>query len=276
MKRFGRVFVYVFIAFIAVCLLIFPKAVAKAAYSCMIQCGGTVIPALLPFLILSGFAIRVIRPRSAVVTTLLTGLLGGYPVGAISASQLVRDGYCSRNDAAKIAGVCSTASPGFIFGAAGGNLSLFLACLLGCLVVGIVFDRPKFTRSTAKTSPVSPISALTESISSGVVSVATICGYVIFFGVIAAIFEFLGYFPNHPLFYGTIELTAGIARLNEISALPFRSAVTAWLLCSGGVSAQLQCVCALRSEFIPIKPYFLRRLVASAVAAVSAAALAFL
>ena len=94
---------------------------------CLMQ----VIPALLPFFVLTmllssaftGANIPMLRPLGRLCrmprgseSLLLLGLLGGYPAGAQSVAEAYRSGQLQRQDAQRLLSFCSNAGPSFLFG----------------------------------------------------------------------------------------------------------------------------------------------------------------
>ena len=111
--------------------ILFPDMVAEGAKLGLTLWFHTVLPALLPFMILSGFMIkqnvtgavsRVVYPVFARLFGLskagcypaVIGLLSGYPVGAKTTAQLYKEGMLSKEEAQYLLTFCNNASPMFL------------------------------------------------------------------------------------------------------------------------------------------------------------------
>ena len=96
-------------------LLAASETAAQAVREGLALCGGSVIPALFPFLVVSRLFVatgsaaalgqllapltrRMLGVSGPGGTAVLLGLLGGYPVGAQTAGELARTGAVSRQE----------------------------------------------------------------------------------------------------------------------------------------------------------------------------------
>ena len=116
-------------------LLLAPQAAASGALQGLRACAVRVIPALLPFFVVSRMltalplptpgrrADRLFRAlfgvRAACLPALLTGLLGGYPAGAAAVTELYRAGALSKAEAERALCFCNNSGPGFFAGLIG-------------------------------------------------------------------------------------------------------------------------------------------------------------
>ena len=109
-------------------LLAASETAAQAVREGLALCGGSVIPALFPFLVVSRLFVatgsaaalgRLLAPLTRRVlgvsgpggTAVLLGLLGGYPVGAQTAGELVRTGAVSRQEGQRLLLFCNNCGP---------------------------------------------------------------------------------------------------------------------------------------------------------------------
>ena len=123
----------------AACLLGHSAQVQQAARDGLALCGASVIPALFPFFVVTGLAVRLdaaaalekpmerlmgplFRLSGACAAPLLAGLVGGYPTGARAAAELWREGRISREEAERLLGFCNNCGPGFILGFVGAGV----------------------------------------------------------------------------------------------------------------------------------------------------------
>ena len=117
-------------------LLAASETAAQAVREGLALCGGSVIPALFPFLVVSRLFVatgsaaalgRLLAPLTRRMlgvsgpggTAVLLGLLGGYPVGAQTAGELVRTGAVSRQEGQRLLLFCNNCGPAFALGVAG-------------------------------------------------------------------------------------------------------------------------------------------------------------
>ena len=95
------------------------------------MCAGSVIPALFPFLavsgtlvaaggaemfapLLSGLMTPLYRLPGQAGGALILGFLGGYPVGARTAAAFYQNGGLTRDEAERLLGFCNNANPAFL------------------------------------------------------------------------------------------------------------------------------------------------------------------
>ena len=96
-------------------------------------CTATVIPSLFPFFVLSIYLTGNLSGGSGYLPILLSGFLGGYPVGAQAVTENWKTGRISRETANKMLMFCSQAGPSFLFGMVAARFPeghLALRCLL--------------------------------------------------------------------------------------------------------------------------------------------------
>ena len=138
-------FSYLSVSFVLISLAAFilaPDEVSHGARNGLSVCAGVIIPNLMPFLVLSSLAAlsgvpQIIAKLSGRImeklfsvsglgcTPLILGFTGGYPVGAASIAQLVREGQLSRDDGERLLPFCNNTGPAFIIGAAGAGVFQF-------------------------------------------------------------------------------------------------------------------------------------------------------
>ena len=106
---------------------------AQAVRDGLSLCAGSVIPALFPFLAVSGLLTaldagaspalgplaRLLGCSQAGARAFLLGLTGSYPVGARTVAQLYRRGGISRREAGRLLMFSNNCGPAFILGVAG-------------------------------------------------------------------------------------------------------------------------------------------------------------
>ena len=139
--------------------------VRAAAAEALTLCGESVIPALFPFLAVSGLLVSMgfgewISPLFAGLmgplfrlpgqasSALLLGLVGGYPIGARTAADLYRQGLLTAGEAERLLAFCNNSNPVFlisvlgvgVFGSVRAGVWLWLIHLLSALLTGLVVE----------------------------------------------------------------------------------------------------------------------------------------
>lgn len=261
----------VLLLFCAVGLVTRTQESVQAAREALALCLETVIPSLFPFMVLSSLCIRcgqadalgrrlsgLMRPlfglSGAGGGALALGLVGGYPVGARTAAELVRSGTLKRDEGERLLAFCNNAGPGFILGVCGGAVFqsgragawLYLTHVLGALLTGMLLRggaaSPLPPRKAPKAMPqkVSMGEAMGEAVRGACASMASVCGFVVVFYVLlrlsAPLTDALPALPRAAL-TGVLELTSGALALpNSRGGFVLCAALLGW----GGLSVHAQ------------------------------------
>lgn len=249
---------------------------AQAVRDGLALCAGSVIPALFPFLAVSGLLTaldagaspalgplaRLLGCSRAGARAFLLGLTGSYPVGARTVAQLYRRGGISRREACRLLLFSNNCGPAFILGVAGlgcfGSLRagvlLWGVHILAALVIALALPRraaepPERPGSVPARPPLVP--ALIAAVRDAAGTMVYICGFVVFFLVLLRV---MGRVTGlrHPVLSGAVELTQGIL------ALPHTRRGFVWaagLLGWGGLSVHGQSAAVLSGTDLPMGPY---------------------
>jgi len=226
-------------------------------------CLRTVVPSLFPFLFLSSMltsSLSTTNRRGKHIISrlygipqggesiLLTGLLGGYPVGAKCIGEAVSQGRLSCEDGKRMLVFCNAAGPAFLFGIAG---SLFsqrwvpwclwgVHLLSGLWVARILHQKTSDIIKPSSISTPSPIQQLRQSIR----VMGEICGWIILMRTVITIAQkwCLWYLPNELqiLFSGILELSNGCISLTQIENTGLRFLLCSVFLGFGGLCVALQ------------------------------------
>lgn len=244
-------------------------------------CISAVIPSLFPFFVLTnlltgnllGSGGRFLRPLGRLCgipeggeSLLITGLLGGYPAGAVCIRQACDAGQLSRSDARRLLGFCSNAGPSFLFGIVamkfpdiGSAWVLWIIHILSALLVGTLLPGKASARVTLSAG--SGI-GLAEALKRSLHTTASVCGWVVIFRVVIAIFSrwCLWLLPREGqiIAIGILELTNGCCDLEMIENEALRFICTAGLLGFGGLCVMMQTASAVGD--LGIKTYLQGRL----------------
>lgn len=236
-------------------LLCFPEEALQAARNGMNLWLNTLIPTLLPFIILTGFLIhtsgieKILKPFSFLWKNLfglspqgayafLIGLLCGYPMGAKLSADLYQYGRISRREAEYLLTFSNNASPAFLI------TYLARICLKGSVPFGRIFlilflsdficmlffrfliyrDRTTtpedFSICKKETSTASSSEAIIDvSIMNGFETITRLGGYILLFSILAACINHFwrSTSPIKYFFTGLTEITIG---LNQIAVSP--------------------------------------------------------
>lgn len=228
-------------------------------------CLQTVIPALFPFLILSGVlngcflgqsflfmapVRRFCKIPDGTESIFLIGLISGYPVGARLITEAYNAGCITKESARRMLGFCSNAGPAFLFGMLAGVFTqkftpwiLWGIHIISSLIVAHILPCGSQERCTL---PIKHKISLTDSLNNAIRNFATICGWVIMFRLVLAFFNkwFLWIFPLElqVLISGLIEISNGCILLQQIENEGMRFIITSVILAFGGLCVGMQTV----------------------------------
>lgn len=223
--------------------------------------------------------------------------IAGYPVGTILLQRAVGEGVLSRDDAARLTGVCFGGGPAFLVGLAGAQLFGSAAagwCMLGACIAAniasacILHPRETLRGSTEQANCRLTAQMVTGAVSSAMRSLAQICGMVLLFAVVLLLGEKTGLtaLTAHLIgLFGVPQQTARalLTAFCDVTQLPalFRCGlsfstllpVTAFLLSFGGICVHCQCLAAGRG-LVSLPRLLVTRLLAALLAALLTAVLA--
>ena len=275
----------------ALYLLIFPKMCSKAMTSALKLSVHTVVPAVFPYLVLSGtfvgsgladrmgrfmeyFTRRLFGLPGCCGGVIILGIFCGFPVGAKMAGMLYQQGSISKPEAERLLAFSDFCGPSYIFSVVGAGLLqsfsvgviIFLVQTMLSLLMGILLAGKKGGGDLAYIpyKSVGFMDAFTDSVKNACLGTLQICGYVSFFAVFMSAFSpFLSSIPQNlgALFYGFFEMSGGILRLptGSASLLP-ATAILFW----SGLSVFMQvgsAVSAENTKKLSLRLYLLVRLV---------------
>ncbi len=249
-------------------LLWYPRAAANGISRGLSVCGGVIVPAVFPFLVLGGMLVRsgaaeAVGRRFSRVTRWLFGVsgcaapviliafIGGFPAGAVAVAQLRRRGALSAEEGAHLLRFCVGGGPGFIVSAVGVGLCdsaavgwvLYAANVLSALIIGIVFaDRRQRTSAPSKPTPAEPLSAaFVGAVTAACETVITMCGFVLFFSAVLSLLDATGW--SSLWLSCVLEVSNGCAAVSTHSLAPL---LLGFALGFGGLSVQCQIAAAVR------------------------------
>lgn len=249
-------------------LLGFPRAAANGISRGLSVCGGVVVPAVFPFLVLGGILVRsgaaeAVGRRFVRITRWLFGvsgcaapviliaIIGGFPAGAVAVAGLRKRGVLSAKEGERLLRFCIGGGPGFIVSAVGVGLCdsaavgwvLYAANVLSALVIGILFaDRRQHETIPPKPLPAEPLSAaFVGAVTAACETVIAMCGFVLFFSAVLSLLDAMGW--SSLGLSCLLEVSNGCAAAATHSLAPLLLGFT---LGFGGVSVHCQIAAAVR------------------------------
>ena len=239
-------------------------------------CLEVLIPSLFPFFVLSvwmtgnllGADLAVLRPLgrlsgvpAGAESLLLTGFLGGYPVGAQNVALARRWGQLSREGAWHLLRFCSNAGPAFFFGVIGGAFDspgtvwlLWSIHMVSALLTGVL-SRPRKNSAPVGMEP--KALPLPAALKQAVAVMGQVCGWVVLFRMLLCYLEgwLLWALPAgwQAVAAGALELANGCVRLREITSPEYRFLAAAGLTALGGLCVTLQTLSV--TDGLSLRPY---------------------
>lgn len=277
-------------------LLFYPEEALYASRQGLKLWLFTLLPTLLPFLILSSILIgtdktdTLLNPLGFLWKTLLglspagayafcLGLLCGYPMGAKLTADLYRRGSINRQEACYLLTFSNNASPMFLTSFVvleclgkkelllPSYLILYTANFICCLCFRIYYRKSIWETHTCQsavekkeTSSTPDLGTLTDaSIMNGFETITRLGGYILLFSIFSAMVGHFWPFSAHSryLVLGTLEISTG---LHQFSASPVSFAekfiLTLSFTAFGGFCILAQTKSVLNESGLSIRPYF--------------------
>lgn len=281
-------------------ILRYPELSARYAAMGLHSWFECMVPALLPFMILSGIMIRqnlterfakvlspllkpVYRLNDNCVYGILLGFLCGFPMGARTASDLYERKRISKREASLLLAFCNNIGPvyflNFLLPTIGMRRPLqILLCLCGMYGIPLLYgiflrysgfllpeDTDHIRERSPSTAPAEPfLQSLDEAMQSGIAGITTLGGYMV-------LFNLLNLVPHTllPLMGAGENLTLFASCLLEITGgvtrcgagLPFPVLV---LMPIGGLSCVAQTASMVRNTDLSVKNYVIHKLIQTA------------
>lgn len=282
-------------------MLAFPEHYMKATGRGLALFASNVLPAMFPFLFLNTMlsntrAIPFInkafeKPVNKVfgvvkegAFVLISALICGYPVGAVTTARLYENGDISRDDVRSFLPFTSLAGPVFILSTVSSifedknvGLVVLISHYVGTFINGLVWRFLSHTRARKRNhienGPVvintSALSAdlathlLGEAVTSSALSMLTVGGYIVLFGLVADTFELLPFWGDLPailrvVFTFPVEMTRGVVEASTLASLPLSVGFATLSVTFGGMSVLAQqyhflsrCKCSVFDLILP-------------------------
>ena len=300
MKRRIRTDVCLILCGILVWFLADAKHLRCEAAKALTLCAGTVIPALFPFMVVTGLLVRLgfaqwlapdmaglmaslFRLPGCAGSALLLGLVGGYPIGARTAAELYTSGGLTRQEAERLLTFCNNSNPVFlisvlgagVFGSVRTGLWLWLIHICAALLTGLLFrglgrGRKTVPPAISFQAPSLP-AAFVSSVRDSAGTMLSVCAFVTFFYVLIS--------PLTALPGPWAALAVGCGELFSLTPL-LPCDRTGFLLAAGcagwgGLSVLCQTAALLDGTDLPLAPCLLGKLTHGLLSALLAAAVSF-
>lgn len=282
-------------------MLLFPKKVLADSLAGLNLWFHTVLPSLLPFMILSNALIganvvsQLMRPFSGFFRHVLglspeggyawlLGLFCGFPMGARLTGDMYRQHRISREEAGYLLTFANQSSPMFLstyvvlhgLGDSTMTLPVFVIFYASAFLTSLIFRIRSRRFGLPPSKPKKEVpeqtsygNLLDTSIMNGFEIITRLGGYIILFSILAGIVLQLPA-PLHtaaPFLSGLTEITTGIHTISG-TTLPLQVKFTAIVCCTafGGFSTVAQTSCMLNGTGLSIFTYLKGKLVNAAVA----------
>ena len=284
--------IFLLITAFFLCMLFFPNEAFQGASSGLLLWFQTLLPSLLPFIILSNVLVHtnaifyisnilypIFHPLFGISKhacyPLLIGFLCGYPMGAKTIADFTKRGLVCKNEGQYLLSFCNNTSPMFIVSvllaknikAPSYTLGTLLILLFSPIICSFIFRHfYNIKNHCLKTSNLSTpklcfqFHVFDTSILNGFESITKIGGYIILFSIL---FQYGKVLPNL-FFLPFLEITCGIPQIMSWK-LPFHTTyILALSLTSfGGCCSIAQSSAMLQGSGLSIKPYIIQKLITS-------------
>lgn len=252
-------------------LMLRSRAATEAAAQAVRSCATVVFPTLFPFSVVtrrltrSGalqfrrgerLSQRLFGVPASGLGVFAVGSCGGYPLGVSAACELVQSGQLQKAAAERLLAFCNNTGPAIFFGMVGALLFesplpcavLYGIHILSALMTGILFSRPA-RASGGGAAARGAIERFSDSLRASFLSVAQLCGYVVFFAVITRLildFPVISWMISHGPLPEEVARAALCALLDLPGGLSAAAAIgnpaLRFVLCSAGISWGGLCV----------------------------------
>ena len=275
-------------------LILDGKTALAGAQNGVQLCLITVIPSLFPFFILSillnstlsGFHLPFLSKigqlcgiPSGAEPLLLSGLLGGYPVGAQGIAEAYKAGQLSRQTAQRMLAFCNNAGPAFLFGMVASFFpdgwrvwALWAIHIFGALFTAIIL--PASATDDCILSVKSTMSA-NQIMIRALSAIGTVCGWIIVFRVVVEFLQrwmlFLLPVPFQVAVTGILELSNGCCFLPLLENIDMRFVLCSGMLAFGGVCVTMQTISV--SSGLSIRHYLLGKFIQTSFSVTAALAM---
>ena len=304
-----RKIVYSICISLILCFLLFnPSPALEASRQGLALWFDTLLPTLLPFLILSGFLVRANMADNLVsfispvlkkifhispygCYAMLIGFFCGYPVGAKVISDLVKEDKINTIEAQYLLSFCNNASPAFVITfliteqlQKPSMLVPTLFFVYGMPLIWGIIQNPGYRKKLFSTqrhglcpikkAPKAQINfeLIDACILDSVITITKLGGYIVMFSIIARMTTYIPLLSvtAKACITGITELTNGIPYIVKAFPYPYSYLVLVTVTCFGGLSALAQTESVIRSAHLSLGKYFVSKVCIGILTACSA------
>ncbi len=298
-KKFFKAIILICVIYLTISLTVNPEVCINSGREAVGVCLDVIIPSLFPFFICSGlfsaFGITKICSRNlsplmrplfnvsgSGALAFILGIVSGYPMGAVSVTDLYRAGECTKTESERMLTFCNNSGPLFVIGVIGcGFLKskeigyyLYISHIISAILTGIIF-RTYNGKSKGESLQITEgenrknknIAMIIGNVfENSIASIFKICAFVIFFSVFTATLPDIKLKPIIHVFF---EITGGIAAISKMDIeLIFKLCLISFALALSGVSVMFQVAAVTLPHGISIMPYVKGKLVQAFISAV--------
>ena len=290
MKKLKKTIPILGILYLTGFMIMFPRTSLSRAADALVLCSRSVIPALFPFLVCSGYLAHsgivgrlgrflspIMSPLFGVpgsgAVPLVLGTACGYPVGAACIANLYTAGECTRDEGERMLAFCNNSGPLFIVSVIGCaylknptlGYIIYISHTLASVLVGMLFKIFAHSQKGQKAlppslspSPKEGVLTLGSAIDSAVVTILKICGFVIIFSIVSAS---LPQSTITPYIYSLLEITGGLESLSALDLNPsLKVSLISFFCAFSGLSVILQVASIVKPLGFSLKPYLCGKL----------------
>ncbi len=300
----------IFAIYFNVLIIIFPKEIINSAKNGLLLWYNYALPSLLPFIIgtnilksttfptflslkLSPVFNKIFKISGYGSFPIVCGMLSGYPLGAKLTCDLYNENKLSKSEAQKILCFSNNSGPVFIIGTVGTQMlnnvtigyKLLVIHIISALTIGFLLGfisdkkEKQYIHTKNTTLPLGEL--LSSSISNGIETIISICGYIVFFSIIYTLFSKLQIttllakplyligldrYISNGIISGFLEITNGCNIISKSNSyfLPFISMMLAW----GGFSIHAQSMSFISKTDLSAKKYIIAKIMQGIIATI--------
>ena len=293
-------------------MIIFAKEIFSAAKSGLELWFFTVVPSLLPFMLLTGITVKtglarkiggffqpvtlkIFNLSGIQAFVLFTGMTAGSPLGLKTLSEMYRSRLIDRLSACRLMLFCnntglmfilSTVGTGF-FGSSVIGRKLLLCHILAILSLAFVsgiFSKPQTPEQRQSADFRFDFDIFRTVLENSVTSMLQIGVYIIIFSIISEFFDILHIYDGIAAIFSPFGLDKNSSRAAALGLLEVTNGcktaaaakniyITAWVIGWGGLSVHAQSLSFLDDTDLPCLPYLLGKAANAALCALFAAVL---
>ena len=286
-----KISTYVFICILFCFLLLFPGQTLDASKYGLLLWFDSLLPALLPFLIISQLILttslvdefqkitgpvfqKIFHCSSQSAFCILCGFLCGYPVGARLIAVQLQEKRITLKEGQYLLAFCNNVSPmfcisyGITYAIGANNWIPFLCCIYGSALLFGIITRPhrqsnNYEEKKQTSSTENIFQLIDVCIIDSFLIMIKLCGYLIIFSIIhRGIFMLLpASLPYaEPLLGCILEITGGLSKLSALPVGMIRSLIGTAALTFGGLCCIFQTNSVINDTGLSLKKYIFHKI----------------